>query len=572
MPENDVQISSTEEEISDAEFEQMLSGRKGFRDKIANAPDGGNLLVELRKKKELEEKKRQEDLGRQTEIQKREDELKMNEVKVKAMQLELQKQEVLKKVEEKEVVNLAKPETSVEPEIKKQPIVAPEPVIKLKVEPVIAPIVETITEIKTLVVKKQQTDDRLLSIPAGVNGEFQFPQGFLWGTSTSAYQIEGGIRNDWSEWEKSKKRSKFLEKQHLNKEDYISNSACDSWNRYAEDFDLAKSLGTNSIRFGIEWARIETGNDVWDVEAIKKYREMLHSAHKKGFKIALTIWHWTNPVWFTEEGGWAGKNAVNYFERFSAFVVKEFGGYVDYWITLNEPMVHVVNGYMSGKFPPNRHNIFKARKVFNNLVKGHKRAYKAIHKLYPEAKVGITGLINDFEPAIKFGPLNILIAKTFHYFWNHRFLRRIRKYMDYVGVDYYFHDRIVCYPPFRKNKGERVTDMGWEIYPKGIYHVLKYLKKFKKPIIIMENGLADEADKYRASFIKEHLYWVHRAIQDGVDVRGYFHWSLLDNFEWAAGFVPKFGLIAVDRKTFVRTIKNSAYVYRDICKENKLVL
>ncbi|MBU4216381.1 glycoside hydrolase family 1 protein [Candidatus Parcubacteria bacterium] len=417
-----------------------------------------------------------------------------------------------------------------------------------------------------------QVDDRLLSIPAGVSGEFQFPEGFLWGTSTSSYQIEGGVTNDWSEWESSEKRKTFLESKKLKKEDYSCGSACNFWTHYGDDFDLAKNLNTNAIRFGIEWARIETENDVWDVEAVKKYREIFEQARLRGFRIVLTIWHWTNPTWFAAEGGWAGKNAVMYFDRYSAFVVKEFGGYIDYWVTLNEPMVHIANGYLSGKFPPNRHNIFKARKAFNNLVKGHKRAYKNIHLLFPKAKVGITGLINDFEPALKWGPLNNLLAKVFHYFWNHRFLKRIKKYMDYVGLDYYFHDRIICYPPFKKNKNERMTDMGWEIYPKGIYNVLKYLRRFRKPIIVMENGLADEHDKYRAAFIKEHLYWVHRAIQEGIDVRGYFHWSLLDNFEWADGFGPKFGLYTVDRKTFERKIKPSAFVYKRICEENKLTL
>jgi beta-glucosidase len=415
-------------------------------------------------------------------------------------------------------------------------------------------------------------NDQLLSIPDGVSGDFLFPDGFLWGTSTSAYQIEGGIKNDWGEWEESAKRKKFLNKKQDSFNDFVCGSACDFWNQYENDFLLAKDLGTNALRLGIEWARLEIGNDVWDVAAIKKYHQIFDMAKKQGFKIVLTLWHWTNPTWFAAEGGWSGNNAVRYFERFSAFVVKEYGGYVDYWVTLNEPMVHIANGYLTGKFPPQRHNVFKARKAFNNLARGHKRAYKAIHKLYPQAKVSITALVNDFEPALKFSPLNILLAKTAHYFWNHRFLKRTKKYLDYIGLDYYFHDRIVCYPPFRKNKNERVTDMGWEIYPKGIYNVLCYLRRFHKPIIVLENGLADGQDKYRTAFIKEHLYWVHRAIADGADIRGYFHWSLLDNFEWSAGFAPKFGLFAVDKKTMVRTKRPSADAYERICRENKFSL
>jgi len=435
--------------------------------------------------------------------------------------------------------------------------------------------VEILKEAKIKTVEKNishQADNRLLSIPAGASGELKFPDGFLWGTSTSAYQIEGNINNDWSQWEKSKKRISFLEKKGKQVNDFVSGQACDSWNRYKEDFILAKSLGTNAIRFGIEWARVETDNDVWDVKAIKQYREILHEAKKQGFKIALTMWHWTNPTWFVAEGGWTGKHALEYFDRYSRFLVHEFGTYVDYWVTLNEPMVHVFNGYLIGKFPPAKHNPFKAKKVFKNLIKAHKIAYHNIHDIFPHAEVSITGLINDFDPAHKWNLFDVFISKFFHRYWNHKFLSKIKKELDYVGLDYYFHDRIICYPPFKKNKNERTNDMGWEIYPEGIYHVLKYLKKFKKPIIIMENGLADENDVFRGAFIKEHLYWIFQALAEGIDVRGYFHWSLIDNFEWAAGYAPKFGLFAVDRKTLKRVPRPSAKVYEKICKENKLIL
>jgi len=154
------------------------------------------------------------------------------------------------------------------------------------------------------------------------------------------------------------------------------------------------------------------------------------------------------------------------------------------------------------------------------------------------------------------------------YLANTKFLNKINNHLDYIGFDYYFHHRVVWYPPFIKNKNKKTTDMGWEIYPEGIYHVLRYLAKFNKPILILENGLADKDDKYRAGFIKEHLYWIHKAIKDNVDVRGYFYWSLLDNFEWAGGYGPKFGLHEVDRKTFERTPRPSAKVYAKICTNN----
>lgn len=397
---------------------------------------------------------------------------------------------------------------------------------------------------------------------------YKFPDGFLWGTSTSAYQIEGGIKNDWSEWESSPRRMKKIEKKSLDKSKYVCGSACDSWNRFPEDFKLAKNMNNNAIRFGIEWARIEPQMDVLDIGAVNHYKKILDEAKNNNLKVALTLWHWTNPLWIAEMGGWSNKLVVERFLRYVKLIIAEFGGYIDYWVVLNEPMVHVSNGYLSGKFPPNRKNPFKARRAFNNLIKAYKESYKLIHEHYPEAQVGYTALVNDFKPLQKWNPLDVLVAGMSHYFWNHAFLRKTKKSMDYVGVDYYFHDRMTFLPPFKLNKNKRVTDVGWEIYPRGIYHVLKYLQSFKKPIIILENGLADEGDRYRADFIRDHLKYVHRAMSGGADVRGYFHWSLIDNYEWAHGYAPKFGLHSVDRETFERTPRPSASVYAEICKNN----
>ena len=416
----------------------------------------------------------------------------------------------------------------------------------------------------------------------------KFPKNFLWGASTSAYQIEGGIVNDWSEWEKSEGRIKKLpsvakalagkevrskkKNKKLIIEDFICGQACDSYNRYEEDIELVKNLNCGAYRFGIEWARIEPEEGKFDMKEIDHYRKVLKAAKDRNLKVVLTLWHWTNPIWLAEIGGWGNKKVVGYFARYTELIVKEMGDSVDYWVTLNEPMVHVANGYIAGKFPPNKKNIFKSNRVFKNLANAHNASHKIIHEKYPRAKVSITALINCFEPARKWLLNEIIIAKLFHYFWNDRFLQRIKNNLDYIGVDYYFYDRIVWHPPFKKNKNKKITDLGWEIYPEGIYHVLKYLNKFKKPIIILENGLADECDKHRSDFIRDHLKYIHKAISEGVDVRGYFYWSLLDNFEWAEGFWPKFGLHSVDRKTFERTARPSAAVYAEICKNNQIVI
>ena len=398
----------------------------------------------------------------------------------------------------------------------------------------------------------------------------KFPKDFLWGVSTSAYQIEGGIINDWIRWEKSEVRIKNLELRNENSDDFICGKACDSYNRYEEDAKLIKDLNCKAYRLGIEWARIEPEQGKWDLKEIEHYRKVLQNLKDNNLKAVLTLWHWTNPIWLSDIGGWANKKVADYFGRYAGFIVSELGDLVDYWITLNEPMVHIGAGYLAGKFPPNRKSIFAARKVFNNLIRAHKKSYKIIHKKYPQAKVSITQIMIYFKPARSWCPIEQGLAKLARWLWNEKFLNKIRSELDYIGLDYYFHDRIVWYPPFKRNKNERVTDMGWEIYPQGIYYVLKSLAKFGKPVIIIENGLADADDDQRTDFIREHLKYIHKAISEGVDVRGYFHWSLLDNFEWADGWSPKFGLYRVDRKTFARAPRPSAKVYAEICKNNMI--
>jgi len=400
----------------------------------------------------------------------------------------------------------------------------------------------------------------------------KFPAGFLWGASTSAYQIEGGIINDWSEWEKSEARTKKLKIEGKNPEDYICGQAGDSYNRYEEDFDLVKNLNCGAYRMGIEWSRIEPNQGEFNFDEILHYRQVLRAAKARNLKIVLTLWHWTNPLWFAETGGWSNQEAVKHYLRYVELAVKELGDNVDYWVILNEPMVHLANGYLIGKFPPNKKNIWLAKRACDNLIKAHKAAYEIIHEKFPQAMAGLTMLTNFFEPARKGNPLEIIFSKLANYFWNDRFVKKLKNKYDFLGLDYYFHDRVIWRPPFVKNKNEKITDMGWEIYPRGLEQVLKDYGKFKKPLFIMENGLADAADDRRADFIIEHLKYAHKAIKDGIDVRGYFYWSLLDNFEWAEGYWPKFGLYSVDRKTFKRTARPSAKVYAEICKNNEVMI
>ncbi len=414
----------------------------------------------------------------------------------------------------------------------------------------------------------------------------KFPKNFLWGASTSAYQVEGGIVNDWSEWEKknveqlSKKAKHYWQEWQQKKfpemfeqKNYICGKANNSYEMVNNDIECIKNLRLNAYRFGIEWARIEPKNNKFNMKEIEHYKKFLQKLKDNNIKSVVTLWHWTNPIWIAEIGGWENKKTVKYFIRYTKLIVEELGELVDYWVTLNEPLMHIGHGYLDGKFPPNKKkDLIGTIKVFNNFVKAHKKSYEIIHNKFSKAQVSIAVTTGYFEPAHKWNLIEVLIAKMGHYFRNDWYLNKIKNYFDYIGVNYYHHDRMVWYPPFKKNLNEKINDRGWEIYPEGIYHVLKNYKKFNKPIIIIENGTADQEDSHRAKFILDHLKYINKAIKEGVDVRGYFYWSLLDNFEWAEGFWPKFGLYAVDRKTFERTARPSAKMYAEICKTNSIRL
>jgi len=401
----------------------------------------------------------------------------------------------------------------------------------------------------------------------------QFPEGFLWGASTSPHQVEGGNINDWSQWERLPARIYELKKAGKNPDDFISGQACDSYNRYEEDFDLAIALNNNAHRLGADWARIIPEKGKIDMNEVGHYKKVLLALKKRGLKVNFTLWHWPFPLWIAEQGGWANKKTIKYFSEYADIMSRELGEYVDFWVTMNEPMLHVGLGYIASKFPPNKKkNFVGAISAANNMARAHKESYKIIHKNCPAAQIGITMLTGYFEPNRKWHLMDLAAAKIGNYVRNNWFQNKIRGYFDFVGINYYHHIRLSCIPPFIRNEDKVVSDFGWEIYPEGIYHVLMNYKKYKKPIYVLENGVADAKDKLRKDFIINHLKYVHQAIYKGADVRGYFHWSLLDNFEWADGYAMKFGLHSVDRKTFKRTPRPSAKAYGEICKRNSIII
>jgi beta-glucosidase len=408
----------------------------------------------------------------------------------------------------------------------------------------------------------------------------QFPKKFMWGASTSAYQVEGGNHNQWSVWElnhaaemasSAERRLGRLpswpriEKQAKDPATYISGKGIDHYNRYKEDFALASKLNLNSLRFGIEWSRVEPEEGVWDEEAIAHYHEYIKELKKLKIEPVLNLWHWSMPVWFCDKGAFKYRKNVVHFKRFVQRISDEFAGELKWVITLNEPNVYATFGYLapeptSGHWPPGETNPLSFARVYWNLVKAHRVSYKILKRANPDLNVGLAIQLANIQAKRPHSELDELTTRFMRYFWNWWFMRRVRKQMDYVGFNYYFTD---YYTELGKRLDPKLplNDMGWYMEPEGLYPLLLSIARHypRLPIIITENGVADERDEYRRWWIEETIVAMERAISEGVDIRGYFHWSLMDNFEWANGWWPKFGLIEVDREHGMkRTVRPSA--------------
>lgn len=416
----------------------------------------------------------------------------------------------------------------------------------------------------------------------------QFPNGFFFGAATSAHQVEGNTKNDWTEWEhmNSARLAAEAARRHANasaripdyilknypnplqEENYISGKACDHYNRFREDFDIAKQLGHNAHRFSIEWSRIEPEEGVFDEKEIAHYRVVIEALRERGLEPFVTLWHWTLPQWFSAKGGWEYPDARECFLRYVNKAVRSLEG-VNYWMTMNEPETFARHGYLLGDRPPSgKWNIVKAYGVLKNLTAAHAAAYRAIKSIDASLQVGFAENLVHFEPYSRW-PQNVLAVKLLRWWRNNPFFGEYARHCDFIGLQHYFHSRIrvnlfLSRWGIQYNENKKVSDMGWEIYPESIYHVLRELAAFKKPIIITENGLADARDIYRADFIREYLSWTARAMKEGTDVRGYFYWSLLDNFEWNEGYWPRFGLVEIDYKTQERKLRPSALTYKQI--------
>lgn len=390
----------------------------------------------------------------------------------------------------------------------------------------------------------------------------QFPPNFFWGASTASHQVEGNNHNQWSVWELAHAKDlahtahqqlgwlpcwEDIKTRAEKPDNYVSGKGVRHYEHYKDDFAIAKKLNLNAFRFGIEWARLEPKEGKWDEKEVAHYRDYIKDLRKKGLEPFLNIWHWTMPTWFTDKGGFSKRENVKYFERFVQKIADEYADDLTYIITLNEPNVYASFSYGNGLWPPQEKNWPKTVWVYWNLVKAHKKAFRILKHRNKSLMIGVAAQLANIQAKRPHNFIDSFSTKIMRYGWNWWFLNRIRRYQDFVGFNYYFTD---YYKGFRRDNPQvPVSDLGWYMEPEGLYPLLiRAWAHYRKPIIVTENGVADEQDQYRQWWLEETIIAMEKALSEGVQVVGYFHWSLLDNFEWAYGWWPKFGLVSVNRE------------------------
>jgi beta-glucosidase len=380
------------------------------------------------------------------------------------------------------------------------------------------------------------------------NSSEKFPKDFLWGTAISSHQVEGGNKNDWTQGEK-----KFGLP--------ISGKAVDFYHYYEGDFSLAKDfLHNNSIRLSVEWSRLQPESSKGFIQKeTDHYIKVLETAKNRGLSPMVTLHHFTDPIWFSEKGSWTNKDNLPFFTDYVMECKKKFGDLADFWITINEPWVLGSMGYLAKMWPPMKMNPILFAKAYLNMAKAHNEAYKIL----TETKKP-TGSANQMTDIRNLPPFDRLLGTLL----NHSFLDLTRNSNDFIGLNYYKPWYLI---PNKESKSFPRSDFNWLIDAKGLYNVtLGTWNRYKLPIFITENGIADASDTKRSSYITEHLKAIKQLINEGVDIKGYYHWSLLDNYEWQEGYKMKFGLFSVNPETMQAIPRKSAEVYAKICRENKI--
>ncbi len=409
---------------------------------------------------------------------------------------------------------------------------------------------------------------------------------FMWGVSTSAFQIEGDIENDIINWERL---GRFQNGNGSPK----YGRCTEHWQRWQQDFQLLKELNVNSYRFSVEWARIEPTRGKFDQSALDQYSRMVDRLLELEITPMLTLHHFTHPEWFHRESPWHSDASVTAFAAFAEEVVRRLGDRVSKYITINEPMVWLLAGYLDAKFPPGEKNVRHLADALHNMLLGHAQAYDLIKSVNPSAQVGIANNFIVFKSAQKWNPLDKKIKRLIHSFYNMCIVDAFRDNIvrikfplvfnyerpialddkiDFWGVNYYYrmHVRFKLsfkYPFelfFRDRSGSGFTDLGWEIYARGLAKVLEWLRHTGKPIYVTENGIATQDDDKRLAYMKQHLAILDDSVRGNPQVRGYYYWSLMDNYEWLVGYDARFGLYEVDfSNDLKRTLRPSGKYFSE---------
>lgn len=367
-------------------------------------------------------------------------------------------------------------------------------------------------------------------------------------------QVEGGIENnDWAEAERRGKTPPI-------------GKACDFYNRYESDLDIAKSLNLNTFRFSVEWARIEPEEGKFDEKELEHYRALVKAVRERGMEPFVTIWHFSLPMWFVDAGSFGRKNAPQIFARYAAKVTEAFGSDVRFYITMNEPMVWLgEHGRIMGASPGFWPNPFMGLRYLSQLEKSHREAYRAMKQVNKDAQIGIAKHNLAFVGTNIFGKSVAVLSR---YFWNRAFFSVASAPQDFIGLQFY--QRIYYWQSAKERREVRRSDIGWQMHPGAVYEILMEAAQDKLPIYITETGVADAKDQYRSWFIYETLKSVHRACEDGACIKGYLHWSLLDNYEFTFGFRMRFGLVEVNHETQERKVRESAKKYAEVAKSGIL--
>jgi beta-glucosidase len=403
----------------------------------------------------------------------------------------------------------------------------------------------------------------------------------LWGTAVSHYQVEGDDACDWSEWERQGKTRGGP-----------CGEAAGSWTRYEHDAELARAAGANAFRFSISWSRVEPRPGAFDERALSRYRRFAEHLVAIGLEPVVTLFHYTHPSWFHAKSPWTSTASIHRFRDFTQRVVDVLGDVVRFWMPLNEPLVFVLAGYYDGQIPPGLAHPRSMTRALDHLLAAHVEAAGVIRAANPRAAIGVAHNMMAFAPERPRNVLDRTLARVAHRCYNLGLIEafatgrwdfilppatRVRgrradlpKSLDVFGVNYYSRLHLRC--PGRQRligefqyldrTGAGMADNGWEIVPHALEALLRDAAQSGFPVVVAENGIADANDRLRGAFIDDHLAAIARVEGDGIPIDGYFHWSLIDNYEWLDGFGPKFGLYSVDRATMQRTPRPSVEVFR----------